>query len=332
MISTLIPDAVGGGVGNRLMAALARAPELVDSARRAAQHRLPRHRPVRVRRRGAGIPRRVRRRDARRDAVQGARGVLPNFETLDKYAVLDAFERIPTTILCGTKDLLTSVGHSRKMAKRIPGARLVEATGAEGHMVILERFEGQRRASGLPGPGRGPGRRMIEVTQVGPEQAEDVVAVVHAGFSPRGARPAPSSAPDETVDSVAKALAEHGGLLASLELGPVQALIFDPHDDVMGLLRRVSVHPDAQGRGVARALVRHAEQVAATRGHDATRVLARTELPRTLRFWQRLGYVEADRDEPLVSLVKVLPVEVGARSADEARALGARLTEALPPR
>ena len=53
---------------------------------------------------------------------------------------LDAFERIPTTILCGTKDLLTSVGHSRKMAKRIPGARLVEATGA-GHMVILERFE-----------------------------------------------------------------------------------------------------------------------------------------------------------------------------------------------
>ncbi len=171
---------------------------------------------------------------------------------------------------------------------------------------------------------------MIEVTQVGPEQAEDVVAVVRAGFGAREVLDPPSSAPDETADSVAKALAEHGGLLASSELGPVGALIFDPHDDVLGL-RRVSVHPDAQGRGVARALVRHAERVAAARGHDATGVLARVELPRTLRFWQRLGYVEADRDGPLVSLVKVLPVEVGARSADEARALGARLAEALQP-
>ena len=159
---------------------------------------------------------------------------------------------------------------------------------------------------------------MIEVTQVGPEQAEDVVAVVHAGFGAREVLDPPSSAPDETVDSVAKALAEHGGLLATSELGPVGALIFDPHDDVMGL-RRVSVHPDAQGRGVARALVRHAERVAATRGHDATRVLARTELPRTLRFWQRLGYVETDRDGSLVTLVKVLPVEVGARLAEALR-------------
>ena len=170
---------------------------------------------------------------------------------------------------------------------------------------------------------------MIEVTQVGPEQAEDVVAVVHAGFGAREVLDPPSSAPDETVDSVAKALAEHGGLLATSELGPVGALIFDPHDDVMGL-RRVSVHPDAQGRGVARALVRHAEQVAppaATTPGGA----GPDELPRTLRFWQRLGYVEADRDGPLVSLVKVLPVEVGARSADEARALGARLAEALRP-
>ena len=141
MISSLIPDAVGGGVGNRLMAALARAPELVDSARRT----------------GSNIGFLVTDRFAFGDDVPASyvefvdemlagtpfkvlAEFFPNFETLDKYAVLDAFERIPTTILCGTKDLLTSVGHSRKMAERIPGARLVEATGA-GHMVILERFE-----------------------------------------------------------------------------------------------------------------------------------------------------------------------------------------------
>lgn len=61
----------------------------------------------------------------------------PNFDTLDKYTVLHAFAKVPTVIICGTEDLLTSVGHSRKMASRIPGAQLLEIPGT-GHMVILE--------------------------------------------------------------------------------------------------------------------------------------------------------------------------------------------------
>ena len=62
----------------------------------------------------------------------------PNFDTLDKFAALDAFARVPTYIISGTKDVLTSVGHSRKMASRIAGSTLVECAGA-GHMVILEQ-------------------------------------------------------------------------------------------------------------------------------------------------------------------------------------------------
>ena len=62
----------------------------------------------------------------------------PNFDTLDKYSVLHAFERVPTVIICGTSDALISIGHSRKMASRIRGAELVEVRDA-GHMVILER-------------------------------------------------------------------------------------------------------------------------------------------------------------------------------------------------
>jgi pimeloyl-ACP methyl ester carboxylesterase len=54
--------------------------------------------------------------------------------------VLTSFAHVPTTIVTGTKDVLTSVGHSRKMAKRIPQATLVECAGA-GHMVILEQKE-----------------------------------------------------------------------------------------------------------------------------------------------------------------------------------------------
>ncbi len=64
----------------------------------------------------------------------------PNFEGLDKFAVINAFERLPTTILCGTDDKMTSIGHSRKMHQHIVGSQLVECEGA-GHMVIIERHE-----------------------------------------------------------------------------------------------------------------------------------------------------------------------------------------------
>ena len=40
----------------------------------------------------------------------------------------------------GTSDRLTSIGHSRKLASRIPNAQLLEVTGA-GHMVPLERHD-----------------------------------------------------------------------------------------------------------------------------------------------------------------------------------------------
>ncbi len=141
IISSLIPDRLGNTIGPRLVAGLARAPELVDSARR----------------RGSNIGFIVTDRFAFGDKVPWSyvefvdemlagtpfdvlAEFFPNFEALDKFSVLEAFASVPTTILCGTGDLLTSVGHSRKMASRITGSRLVEAAGA-GHMVIMERAD-----------------------------------------------------------------------------------------------------------------------------------------------------------------------------------------------
>ncbi len=139
IISSRIPDLIGGSVGNRLMAGLARAPELVDSARRRGSNigflvtdrlafgsDVPSSYVEFVDEMLAGTP------------FEVLAEFFPNFETHDQFAVLAAFERVPTTIICGTKDLMTSVGQSRKMAARLPGARLVEVPGA-GHMVIMER-------------------------------------------------------------------------------------------------------------------------------------------------------------------------------------------------
>ena len=51
-----------------------------------------------------------------------------------------ALESVPTTIICGTGDRLTSVGHSRKLHSKLPHSVLVECEGA-GHMVIMERHD-----------------------------------------------------------------------------------------------------------------------------------------------------------------------------------------------
>ena len=64
----------------------------------------------------------------------------PAFATLDKFETLEPLSRVPTAIICGTEDKVTSVGHSRKLHSRIAGSSLLECEGA-GHMVILERHK-----------------------------------------------------------------------------------------------------------------------------------------------------------------------------------------------
>jgi len=138
-LSRWIPDGVGQLMAPRVIAALAKAPELVDSARRP----------------GSNIGFLVAdlfafgSKDVPAAEVEFLDEMLagtkfdvlaeffPNFTSLDKFDHLATFDGVPTTIICGTKDKLTSIGHSRKMAERLPNAHLVEVAGA-GHMVIFE--------------------------------------------------------------------------------------------------------------------------------------------------------------------------------------------------
>jgi pimeloyl-ACP methyl ester carboxylesterase len=62
---------------------------------------------------------------------------IPQFDSLDKFHVVESFAEIPTWIMCGTKDKLTSIGNARKLHSRIPGSRLVELRGG-GHMSLFE--------------------------------------------------------------------------------------------------------------------------------------------------------------------------------------------------
>lgn len=73
---------------------------------------------------------------------------IPAIDALDKFHVVGALSAVPTWILCGTRDKLTSIGHSRKLHAHIPGSHLVEFHGG-GHMPIFEFHERVNETLGL---------------------------------------------------------------------------------------------------------------------------------------------------------------------------------------
>ena len=143
------------------------------------------------------------------------------------------------------------------------------------------------------------------VVLVGSGAAEDVFAVIQESFGARPALDPPADASSETVESVRVRLAHDGGLLASAEGAPVGALVFDPVGATM-FLRRFGVVPAAQGRGVARALVEAALRTARERGATDVAVVAREELPETIRFWEVQGFEVVVSHSPYVELRRSL--------------------------
>jgi len=169
----------------------------------------------------------------------------------------------------------------------------------------------------------------VTAVTVGAEAAEDVLAVVREAFGARPALDPPADASAETVESVRVRLAHHGGLLASLDGRPVGALVFDPVGDTM-FLRRFGVVPAAQGRGVARDLVTSALQSARERGASDVAVVAREELPETVRFWEAQGFQVVAKHAPYVELRRSLAADEKLAPDTEAmQALGAGLAQRL---
>lgn len=174
----------------------------------------------------------------------------------------------------------------------------------------------------------------LQVRHVGPEAAATVLAIVQEAFRARPPLDPPADALAETADTMAARLAPYGGLLASLGDEPVGALVLDPVADEHGrtmYLRRFAVLPLHQGAGIAHALVEAAVADAEAHGGfvDVT-VVAREELPRTVRFWERQGFREIARRGPNVELRRPLTTHVVEVEEPEAmRALGERLARQL---
>jgi tRNA threonylcarbamoyladenosine biosynthesis protein TsaE len=166
----------------------------------------------------------------------------------------------------------------------------------------------------------------VVVRRVGPEAAPEVLAVVREAFGARPPLDPPADALGEDEASIARLLSVRGGLLATLDGEPVGCVVLDVRDDVM-VLRRFGVTPQAQGRGVATALVEAA--VDAATGRSAVVVVAREELPGTVGFWERHDFVVTGWSSPYVELSLWLGTTFDAPDAETMRGLGRRVGTSL---
>jgi pimeloyl-ACP methyl ester carboxylesterase len=141
MLVPALPANVGGQLAARLVSALARGHRAVDGVRRLGRSvamvatdelafggDVPASYVEFVDRMLSSTP------------FEVVAEFFPNFSTLDKFETVKALSVVPTTIICGTDDKLTSISHSRKLHAHIAGSSLLECEGA-GHMVIMERHD-----------------------------------------------------------------------------------------------------------------------------------------------------------------------------------------------
>jgi tRNA threonylcarbamoyladenosine biosynthesis protein TsaE len=169
----------------------------------------------------------------------------------------------------------------------------------------------------------------LDVIEARPEHAEVVADIIRRSFAARPVLDPPSTATDETAESVREALAASGGLLVERRGRPMGALLFDESRPGLLGLRRVAVDPEIQARGVASAMVGVAEDTAEERGKDGIWLNVRAELPDTVRFWERRKYVQIGGEGTLLEFGKTLWLARETHTPEDTQELAGRLATLL---
>lgn len=163
------------------------------------------------------------------------------------------------------------------------------------------------------------------------DDAADMVEVIHAAFSARPPLDPPSTAINESPESVAALMATGGGIFAQVDGRPAGVILVTPARDGVASLQRVSVHPDFQHHGIASAMVHEVQGFAAELGFRRLELFARGEFAELIAFWQHRGFV-VDRPEAHgVVLAKELPICLEIPTTEAMHAFGAKLAGVLEP-
>lgn len=157
-----------------------------------------------------------------------------------------------------------------------------------------------------------------------------MLALIRRAFSARPPVDPPAEALVDTLADVAAAVRDGVGLLATVDDELVGCLLIEPAGETIAL-RRVCVDPDHRQGGVAGLLVRTAGRVGVERGASRVELVARSEFPDLIKWWNGHGFAFERPAAHGFVLSRPLPVRLAVATPDEMRALGARLAESLTP-
>lgn len=161
-----------------------------------------------------------------------------------------------------------------------------------------------------------------------PTDAAALLDVIRAAFSARRPVDPPADALADDVDDIVRALTEGTGVVVESDGALIAGVLLDIDGDTV-TLRRVSVLPEAAGRGVARDMIAAALTVAADLGASRARLTAREEFPELIAWWGEHGFTVLEPAPNGVWMGRDLPVIIDVPTADDMQALGRRLAGLL---
>jgi tRNA threonylcarbamoyladenosine biosynthesis protein TsaE len=169
----------------------------------------------------------------------------------------------------------------------------------------------------------------LVVSIASPQDAAAMIEVIHSAFGARPPIDPPSTAIEETAETLAASLQLGSGILAQVGGRPAGVIVVLPGTDGAARFSRVSVHPELQRHGIASVMVNAAEELAAIQGFKRVELFSRSEFPEFITFWQHRGFV-VDRAVPHgVILTKSLPLAIKVPTSEAMIRLGDRLAQLL---
>ncbi|WP_353947963.1 GNAT family N-acetyltransferase [Sporolactobacillus sp. Y61] len=131
---------------------------------------------------------------------------------------------------------------------------------------------------------------MIKIVYAGDRDIPLIHLLMQRAFAEYDMTDAPSSAMDETMDSI-QAAREDGeqGLIAYMDNEPVGMVRFQVHEDAI-YFYRLAVIPEQRGCGVATSILKELENIARIDHKMSITCRVRALVTRNVHLYQSLGY------------------------------------------
>lgn len=133
----------------------------------------------------------------------------------------------------------------------------------------------------------------LQIERATPADVPQIDALVEAAYRQYIERI--GSPPGPMLDDYAEHIAQNLTYVARVESGEIVGLLVLIEFAEFMLLDNVAVDPNAQGQGIGKLLMNHAETIASERGFAEIRLYTHEKMTENQAIYRRFGYEEFER-------------------------------------